>query len=386
MPTPEILNSTLGHRAAYLELLQRFVEVESPSRDRSACNAMADTLIRTLEADGWSCQRLPGSVQGDMVRAMHPGLAAGSGPRTLVLAHYDTVWPIGTLSEMPFRVDEAEDRAYGPGTFDMKGGIAGTLLAVRVLRELGIQAAGPLTLLISADEEIGSPESRAQIEADARSHDRVLVIEGAREDGALKFGRKGTAIYHVGFKGIPAHAGNHPEKGASALLALAEFALFAHTLNDAATGSSVNPTVASAGGAVNVITEDAQLSIDCRVLTLAEAARIDSAMRGFTPSDARVKLDIQGGLNRPPMEANTANMAIFEQAAAIAAGWGLQVEGAVVGGGSDGNFTSALGVSTLDGIGACGAGAHARHEHLRIHESLERSALLAAIIAAPVAG
>lgn len=383
--THPVLDATLAQRPAYLQLLESLVLVESPSRDRQACNAMADRLIAALEGDGWRCERLPGSAQGDMIRATHPSLPQGAGPRTLVLAHCDTVWPIGTLATMPFRVDEGEDRAYGPGTFDMKGGIAGTLIAVRVLRELGIAAAGPLTLLISTDEEIGSPESRQPIEAEARAHDRVLVVEGAREDGALKFGRKGTAIYHVAFKGIPAHAGNHPEDGASALLALAEFALFAHTLNDPSAGTSVNPTVASAGGAVNVITEDARLSIDCRVLTLAEAERIDRALRGFRPSDGRVAIEVEGGLNRPPMEANAANRAIFEQAAGIARGWGLAAEGAIVGGGSDGNFTSALGVATLDGIGACGAGAHARHEHLRIRESLERVALLAAMIAAPAA-
>jgi glutamate carboxypeptidase len=313
-----------------------------------------------------------------MLVARKPG---GSGPATLLLAHYDTVWPIATLDTMPWRVDADEDRAYGPGTYDMKGGIANALHAVALLEGVGVPLAGPVTLLITSDEETGSHASRATIEAEARRHDRVLVVEPAREDGALKVGRKGTAIYHLTFHGVPAHAGNNPEEGASALVELAHLTLFAATLDHPEAGTSVNPTVAEAGGAVNVITEHARLAIDCRVLQIAEADRVDAALRNYRARNPRVRIEVHGGLNRPPMEPTEANQSLFERAQAIAAGWGWRLEAAVVGGGSDGNFTAALGIPTLDGLGACGAGAHARHEHIRIRDTLGRSALLAALIA-----
>ena len=378
MPLHRLLPLAQQRRQAFLDLLQRFVEVESPTRDEAACDRMADLLLATLAADGWRVERDPRSGVGDVLAATLPD--TGDGPGTLVLAHYDTVWPLGTLSEMPWRVDDAEDRAYGPGTLDMKAGIAGTLLAARWLRELGVTPPGPVTLLITSDEEVGSAASRERIEAEARRHDRVLVVEGARDDGALKVGRKGVADYHLEFTGVPAHAGNYPDQGASALIELAHMALFVRTLDDRAAGTTAHPTVAQAGGAVNVITEHARLDVDVRVLRMDEAERIDGALRRWQPRDPRVTVAVRGGLNRPPMEPTPGNLAAFDEARHIAAVWGLQLESAVVGGGSDGNFTSALGVPTLDGVGACGAGAHARGEHVRIGDTLERVALLAALL------
>ncbi|MFU8888552.1 MAG: M20 family metallopeptidase [Trueperaceae bacterium] len=378
MPLHRLLPLAVERRQAFLDLLQRFVEVESPTRDEAACDRMADLLFATLAADGWRVERDPRSGVGDVLAAALPD--TGGGPGTLVLAHYDTVWPLGTLSEMPWRVDDAADRAYGPGTVDMKAGIAGTLLAARLLRELGVTPPGPVTLLITSDEEVGSAASRERIEAEARRHARVLVVEGARDDGALKVGRKGVADYHLEFTGVPAHAGNYPDQGASALVELAHMALFVRTLDDRDAGTTAHPTVARAGGAVNVITEHARLDVDARVLRMDEAERIDAAMRHWQPRDPRVTVAVHGGLNRPPMEPTPANLAAFEEARRIAAGWGLELESAVVGGGSDGNFTSALGVPTLDGLGACGGGAHARDEHVRIGDTLARVALLAALL------
>jgi len=378
MPLTQLLPLARERREAFLDLLERFVAVESPTRDEAACDRMADVLVEALEADGWRVERDPRSGVGDVLAAELP--AAGDAPGTLVLAHYDTVWPLGTLSAMPWRVDEDADRAYGPGSLDMKAGIAGTMLAARALNELGVTPPGPVTLLITSDEEVGSAASRERIEAEARRHGRVLVVEGARDDGALKVGRKGVADYHLEFTGIPAHAGNYPDDGASALVELAHMALFVRTLDDREAATTAHPTVARAGSAVNVITESARLDVDVRVLRLDEAERIDRALRSWRPRDPRVTVAVGGGLNRPPMEPTAGNLALFDEARRIASSWGLPLASAVVGGGSDGNFTSALGVPTLDGLGACGAGAHARGEHVRIGDTLERVALLAALL------
>jgi glutamate carboxypeptidase len=379
MPNADLLSAARARRAEFLELLERFVRVESPTRDKAACDRMADLLEATLTADGWTVARDPREAAGDVLCATLEGDGEGRG--TLILAHYDTVWPVGTLATMPFRIDADADRAYGPGSLDMKGGIAAALLAARLLAAADRRPRGRATLLITSDEETGSAHSRARIEAEARAHDRVLVVEAARDDGALKVGRKGVGDYHFAFHGIPAHAGNYPDDGASALVELAHAALFVRSLDDRDAATTAHPTVAQAGSTTNVIAEHATLDVDVRVLRLDEAERVDAALRAWAPRDARVRVELTGGLNRPPMEPTPANLALFERARATAADWGATLEGAVVGGGSDGNFTSALGVPTLDGIGGCGQGAHARNEHVRIGDTLERVALLAALLA-----
>jgi glutamate carboxypeptidase len=367
------------HRNGFLDLLSSLVAIESPTRDKAAADRMADLLERTLRGDGWEVERDGRDAVGDVLVATR---RAGDGDGgTLILAHYDTVWPVGTLAAMPWRIDPAADRAYGPGTVDMKAGIASAIVAARLLDALGIGPRGRVTLLLTSDEETGSAASRDRIETEARRHGRVLVVEGARDDGALKVGRKGVATYRIDLLGVPAHAGNHPDDGASALVELAHLVLFARTLDDRAAGTTVNPTVARAGGAVNVITETARLDIDARVLRATEAVRLDGALRAWEPRDRRVRTTVEGGLNRPPMEPTPGNVALFEQARSIARSWGIDLDSAIVGGGSDGNFTSALGVPTLDGIGACGGGAHARDEHVRIDDTLVRTALLAALLA-----
>lgn len=379
MPNPDLLPAARARRAEFLDVLERFVSVESPTRDKAACDRMADLLEATLTDDGWAVARDPRETVGDVLSAVLEGDGEGRG--TLVLAHYDTVWPIGTLATMPFRVDADADRAYGPGSLDMKGGIVATLLAARLLAADGRRPRGRATLLITSDEETGSAHSRARIEAEARAHDRVLVVEAARDDGALKVGRKGVGDYHFAFHGISAHAGNYPDDGASALVELAHAALFVRSLDDREAATTAHPTVARAGSTTNVIAEHATLDVDVRVLRLDEAERVDASLRAWEPRDPRVRVEVTGGLNRPPMEPTPANLALFERAQALAAEWGGALEGAVVGGGSDGNFTSALGVPTLDGIGGCGQGAHARTEHVRIGDTLERVALLAALLA-----
>ncbi|MEM7738471.1 MAG: M20/M25/M40 family metallo-hydrolase, partial [Deinococcota bacterium] len=265
---------------------------------------------------------------------------------------------------------------------DMKAGITTSLEAVRILKSLNKSLIGPVTLLITSDEEIGSHNSRELIEREAKAHDRVFVVEPGREDGAFKTGRKGGGGFNVHFKGISAHAGNNPQDGASALRELAHFLLFTETLNDADKATSVNLTVASGGSVSNVIAEEATARIDMRVLELPESERVIAALGAYEPKDSRVSVDVEGGLNRPPLEPTPTNQALFEHAQSLAAAMGTNIFGAVVGGGSDGNFTSALGIPTLDGMGSTGEGPHARHEHIRIHDTLDRLALMAALLAA----
>lgn len=378
MSLAQLLDAARAQRADFLRLLKSFVEVESPSHDKAAGDRMAELLAGTFAADGWQVQRLPRAGVGDLLQLSWPGLPQEDG--SLVLAHYDTVWPIGTLAQMPWRFDEAADRVYGPGAYDMKGGIVQTLLALRLLRQLGALPQRGISLLITPDEEIGSGASRELIESEARRHARVLVVEPPRADGALKVGRKGVGDYSFSFQGIPSHAGNQPDLGASALVEMAHAVLFARSLENNEAGTTLNPTVARAGSARNVITEHAELDMDARVLLLSEAERLDRELQGYQPRDPRVGVRLRGGLNRPPMEPTPGNLALFEQARRVGQAWGWSLESAVVGGGSDGNFTSVLGVPTLDGLGAVGDGAHARHEHVEVGPTLERTALLAALL------
>ena len=358
----------------YLETLETLVGLESPTHDTGAVNLLVTKLGALLNERNWSVERHPHDVTGDLLVARKDG---GNGPKSLLLTHCDTVWPLGTLAAMPFRRDG--DKVHGPGVLDMKAGIATALYAVTLLEENDHTLGGPVTLLVSSDEESGSRHSRALIETLAAEHDRVFVLEPGRDDGALKVGRKGVGDFQVSFLGRSAHAGNNPELGASALRELAHFLLFAESLGEPEAGTSVNLTVAHGGSVGNVIAESAVATADFRALKLGEAARVEGAVQSYTPTDNRVQVTVEGGLNRPPLEPTEANLKLYEQARAL----GCTCEGAVVGGASDGNFTSALGVPTLDGLGSVGEGPHARHEHIRLRETLGRVALLAALLSTP---
>jgi glutamate carboxypeptidase len=372
------MTSTAVLEQEFLATLEQLVRYESPTGDRAAANALADHLAGLLEDRGWSVEREAVSEQAGVGDHLIASLDAEGATRTLLLAHYDTVWPLGTLDSMPWRREG--DVVFGPGVQDMKAGIAMAIAAVGLLRNSPLGFAGPVTLLLSSDEETGSITSQALIERLARQHDRVFVLEPARDDGALKIGRKGVGEFTVTFTGVSAHAGNNPASGARALRELAHFLLFVEELGEDSKETTVNLTVASGGSARNVIAEQAVAGIDFRALYASEAARVEESVRAYRPRDPRVTIDVQGGLNRPPMELTPANTALWEQARAVAAGLGLELEGAVVGGGSDGNFTSALGVPTLDGLGAVGTGLHARHEQIRVQPTLERIRLLAALL------
>jgi len=376
MAHPVTLGDAQAARDAYVATLRELVELESPTGDKRAVDALGAHLEKVLAAKGWSVSKHPREAVGDVLEATRGG---AGGPSTLLLTHMDTVWPLGTLEVMPARDDG--ERFWGPGALDMKAGIAAAIHAVDLLDAKGLAPRGGVTLLVTSDEEVGSGASRALIEDLARRHDRVLVLEPGRDDGALKVGRKGVGGYKVTFKGRSAHAGNDPASGASALRELAHFLLYVEDLADDVAGTTVNLTVARGGIASNVIAEEAVASVDLRVLKASEAERVDAAVRAYRPRDVRVTVSIEGGLNRPPLEKTAANAALFEEAVAVGGALGLELTGAVVGGGSDGNFTSALGVPTLDGLGSVGAGPHAREEHIHVPRTLARVALLAGLLA-----
>ena len=370
-----LLKQALASETNYLNILEGLVGRESPTHDKGAADIMANHLEALLKSHGWVVERHPKKVVGDQLIAKQRSTGSVS---TLLLAHYDTVWPLGTLKEMPFR--RQGNRIFGPGTSDMKAGIASCIQAMQLTRELDLSLKGPVTLLVTSDEESGSHHSRNLIEETARHHDRVLVVEPSPESGELKVGRKGTTLAHFEAKGKGAHAGNNPEAGASALRELAHFLFFVENLNDQLAKTSVNLTVASGGSVPNVIAESAEAHVDMRFATLGESNRLEQALNNYKSKDPRVEVTITMDLNRPPMELTEANTSLLQEAEVLQGELGLDLGTAIVGGGSDGNFTSALGIATLDGLGSLGVGMHARHEHIELKETLERVALMAALL------
>jgi glutamate carboxypeptidase len=280
---------------------------------------------------------------------------------------------------MPFNVDAA-GVARGPGCFDMKGGMVVLHFALRALRERGEQPRRRLEVLFTSDEEIGSPTSRALIERTAKDARLAFVLESPLPGGTLKTARKGTGDYLVRITGRAAHAGVEPQKGVSATGELANQILALHALNDFAVGTTINVGVVHGGTRPNVVAAEAEAHVDVRVETLAEAERIDAAIRGLQPKLPGAVLAVSGGLNRPPMERSPAMAKLFEQARQIARGMQVELQEGSTGGGSDGNFTAALGVPTLDGLGVEGEGAHAAHEHVLTESFPRRAALVAGLL------
>jgi glutamate carboxypeptidase len=353
--------------ARLLEDLEMLVRHESPSDDAEAVTRLARVVAERLRAGGVPAETRACPPRGEAVVA---SLGANEGG-TLLLGHHDTVWPKGTLAEIPWGV--ANGRATGPGVFDMKAGIA---VAIGVLETLARETNPPaVSLFLTPDEEVGTETSRELLLEQARRHRRVLVLEPSL-DGAAKVARKGTGTFEVHFRGRAAHAGLDPEKGASALLELARFTVFAAALTRPETGTTVTPTVARSGTKTNVVPESAQLSVDCRVWSRAEAERVSQAVGSYAPADTRVSLEIHGGFDRPPLEPTPAATALYEDARRVAAGLGFELGAARVGGGSDGNLTAAAGVPTLDGLGPLGDGAHARHEWVSIEDLPRRADLV----------
>jgi glutamate carboxypeptidase len=351
-----------------IEDLRTLVEVESPSLQLDAIERSAATVAAVIERRLGSPAELVPSAAGPHVHWRGAGE-----PRVLLVGHHDTVFPLGTLATRPFRVEDG--KATGPGVFDMKGGIVLGVHAVAALSE-----PGGVEMLFTADEEVGSEESRALIEARAEACGAVLVLEPAADGGALKTGRKGTGGFAVTVHGRAAHAGLEPEKGVNALVEAAHQVLAITDLADPERGTTVTPTVAHAGTADNVVPAEATIRVDVRVTELAEAARVEAGMAGLAAFDPAAGLAVAGGVNRPPMP-EQATAELFALAQKVAADAGLpRPRGVAVGGGSDGNFTAALGIPTLDGLGVVGGGAHADHEFVLVETLVDRARLLAALI------
>jgi len=357
--------------------LTQIVTFESPTDHKPSLDRLAAFLADEARSLGAEVEILPQAAAGDMVRARWG--AAGAVGGALLLCHMDTVWEVGTLAQRPVRVDG--DRLYGPGAFDMKGGIVNALWALRALRDLALMPSRRITLLITSDEETGSEVSRPLIEAEALAHDAVYVLEPAHPPlASLKTWRKGVGMYMIRVGGRSSHAGAAHGEGINAIEELARQIITVQALTDHAVGTTVNVGVIGGGTRSNVVPEQAWADVDVRVMNRDEAARIDAALRGLKPSLAGATVQVTGGMNRPPMQRTPAIMALYGRAAAIAADLGLPISETGTGGASDGNFTAALGVPTLDGLGVAGNGGHALHEHIILSSLPERAALLAALL------
>lgn len=364
---------------AMLADLEELVSCESPSADLAAVAAGAQRVARLGTRD-------LGTEPEVLVHegCTHLRWRLGSGPRrVLVLCHQDTVWPLGTLAEIPWSV--ADGVVRGPGCFDMKAGIVLALTALARLRAAGTELDG-VTVLVTGDEEIGSPTSADLIRAEARGCAAVLVLEASADGGALKTGRKGASMYDLMVTGRAAHAGLEPEKGVSTTIELAHQVLAIAGLADPARGTSVTPTVLTSGTTTNTVPAAGRLSVDVRALTTGEQERVDAGMRALAPQVPGAVLELRGGINRPPLEVASA-AGLFALAGAVSARLGLPAPaGVTVGGASDGNFTAGIGVPTLDGLGAVGGGAHAAGEHVLTAELPGRAALVAGLVRAVLSG
>jgi len=374
----ELLAWLRERREGMTELLAELVEAESPSLDPGAQARAAAIIVRELERLGFAVERLPGQGTGDHLLARRPG-AGPESPSQLVLGHLDTVWPVGTLERMPLRASDG--LLYGPGAFDMKGGLAQLVFALRALAELGIEPALPVVILVNSDEELGSPDSRRHIERLAREAARAFVLEPAfGTAGRLKTARKGVGRFTLWARGRASHAGLAPEQGASAILEVSHQIQRLFALNDPERGITVNVGRIDGGLRVNVIAPEARAEIEARVVSEADAREVERRIRALEPKVEGVTLEIEGGFDRLPLERTPRNRELWRLALEVAASLGLELGEALVGGASDGNLASAH-TATLDGLGAVGDGAHAAYEHVIIDRMPERAALLAGLLA-----
>jgi len=355
--------------------LEKLVRQESPSEDRQAVNAAMALTASWSEALSARIRRHKQTQFGDILE-LRFGRSRKEQKPILLLGHLDTVWPIGTLASMPWRV--AEGRYWGPGVLDMKAGVIMALTALSTLRELQLER--PVTLLLNSDEEVGSTVSRAITERLALESAAVFVLEPA-QGLAYKTARKGVGQYHVEVTGVGAHSGVDFERGHSAVLELAKLVQTISNFTNFERKLTVNCGVIAGGTRSNVVPSHAFTEVDVRIAKASDAVYVEKLFRSLKVSDSKCNLTITGGMNRPPMERKAGTIALFKKARQIAAELGFSLEEASTGGGSDGNFTAALGVPTLDGMGAVGDGAHAAHESVVIEHLVPRTALLAAMIA-----
>jgi glutamate carboxypeptidase len=358
-----------------LSLLRHMVEIETPSDNKAAVDQMGAFLAKAFERLGGKVTFFPQKEAGNHLKAEFAGSA---GKPVLLLGHFDTVWSMGTLAKMPFRIDGG--RAFGPGIYDMKAGIAMMIFAVRALKEAGATHR-PITVLLDTDEEVGSVTGRAVVEATARDCEAVLVLEPSQgPKGHLKTSRKGVGDITIRVRGRASHSGVDFEKGRSAIVELARQLLEIVKFTDLERGITVNPGIIQGGTRSNVIAAEAWAEVDLRIARAADAGMLEQKFAALKPFDPDCSIEISGGMNRPPMERTAGTVRLFEIAREIAGSIGLTLEESSTGGGSDGNFTSALGLPTLDGLGALGEGAHASHESIVVEQLPLRTAVLAGLL------
>ena len=359
-----------------LTILGELVEIESPSHEKAALDRMGKRVAELIEATGGTVKFHPREQVGNQVVGRWEGKRAGK--PILLLCHMDTVWPLGTVAQRPPRIEG--DRFYGPGAFDMKGGIVIALTALGGLGKLGVRPAVPVTLLCTSDEEIGSHHSQALIEELAAKSGLVICLEPCIPGGELKTARKGVGQVTVTVKGKAAHAGADHAKGINAIEEMAHQVLALQALTDYESGTTVSVGIISGGSASNVVPAACQIEVDFRVATQEEAGRMSEAIKNLRPQLAGAELEVEGGLNRPPMVRDDLMVRTYKQAARIAGRHGISLQEGSTGGGSDGNFTAAIGAPTLDGLGVDGDGGHAIYEHVLIASLPDRATLLAALV------
>ena len=364
-----------------LEFMRWLVEQESMSREPEATQRIAENLGERIAEMGAKVDLLSDLRYGATLRArfaLNHNSQTFDDKQLLVVGHLDTVWPLGTLSVRPFRVEG--ERAFGPGIFDMKAGVTIATFAARAIKELSRSTQRPVTFLMTCDEETGSHFSREVIEEEARRARAALVIEPPIPGGTIKTARKGVGEFELIAHGRSAHAGNDPRSGISAITEMAHQILAINKLMDYERGTTLNVGVIHGGVLSNVIAAEAIASVDMRYQTAEEGARITEAIAALKPVLDGARLEVRGGINRPPLVRTPEIAALFEQAKRLATEIDYELKEGSVGGGSDGNFIAALGVPVLDGLGVDGAGAHAEHEHIIISDIPRRAALLTRLI------
>jgi len=380
VPPQRVLDEVRWRRDQFLSLLEALCRSESPSLDPGGQQAVHAVLAANLDALGYAVRELPGLRSGGHLYA-RPRRRERGAPVQLLIGHYDTVWPTGTLAKMPFAIEG--ERVRGPGVYDMKGGLAQLVVALATLRGLDLEPSVTPVVLVNADEEVGSRESGHHVRRLARLAERAFVLEPSLGiEGRLKTERKGVARYTVVVHGRAAHAGLDPAAGASAILELSHVIQALFALNDPSRGITVNVGTIDGGLRPNVVAPESRAVVDVRTRSLADARAVDSAIRRLEPATPGTSLTVEGGLGRPPLEPTPRNRALFEAARQRAAWLELSLEGGLAGGGSDGS-TASLYTATLDGLGPVGDGAHAAHEYLEIGPTLDRAALLALLLLAP---
>jgi glutamate carboxypeptidase len=381
IPAGEIYRFINSHRQEMIDFLAALVLAESPSSEPETQAGVQTLLREAFTRLDYEVEYLPGQKTGGHLLA-RPRHSSPRSPQQLLIGHCDTVWPIGSLREMPLNIEENVMR--GPGVYDMKGGLTQLLFALRAIRDLGLETAVTPLCFINSDEEIGSPESTPHIERLAQQASRAFILEPALGlSGKLKTARKGVANYKITVHGRAAHAGLDPEKGVSAILEMSYVIQKLAALNDPAQGININIGLVQGGLRTNVVAPECVAWVDVRLPTQAAVGQVDTAVHTLQPTLPGAAIHIEGGIGRPPLERTPRNRILWTQAQMAGQQLGLELEEGTAGGGSDGNTTSRF-TATLDGLGPVGDGAHARHEFLYLDKLMERAGLLTLLLVAPL--